>query len=176
MPQNSYKINQLTTEQIDDNLIQLASLLHANVSDGASVSFILPFDLQQSTNYWQHKIQPLVAAQANILLVAKAGDKIIGCVQLECDMPPNQPHRADIGKLLVHPEFRRKGIARALMLAAEQIATRENRTLLTLDTASDGAKILYQQLGYIVVGDIPGFALNAESTHVESTTIMYKTL
>ncbi|MCJ8323787.1 MAG: GNAT family N-acetyltransferase [Rhizobiales bacterium] len=176
MPQKPHKIDQLSAEQLDENLDQLAILLHANVLAGASVSFVMPFDLPQSSRFWQHKIRPLVAAGDTLLLVATLNGRIVGSVQLECDMPPNQPHRAAIAKLLVHPDYRRKGIARALMVAAEQAAKQKNRNLLTLDTASDEAMALYKQLGYVQVGIIPGYALTAQATQLEATTIMYKTL
>lgn len=78
---------------------------------------------------------------------------------LDLDTPPNQQHRAEIGKLLVHPDARWQGIARALMLIAEDAARREGRTLLTLDTRTgDAAEPLYLSLGYVVVQRIPGFA------------------
>jgi GNAT superfamily N-acetyltransferase len=92
-------------------------------------------------------------------------------------MPPNQQHRAAVAKLLVHPDARRRGIAKALMIALEEIARFEGRTLLTLDTVTGaGAELLYSSLGYTTSGVIPGYARRALTPELESTTIMYKEL
>jgi ribosomal protein S18 acetylase RimI-like enzyme len=109
-------------------------------------------------------------------LVARRDDEIVGTVQLDLATPPNQPHRGEIRKLLVHPSARRAGIARALMLAIEEHAREANRSLLTLDTASDGAERLYASLGYVRVGVIPGFSIRPDSREFEGTTVMYKQL
>jgi ribosomal protein S18 acetylase RimI-like enzyme len=98
-------------------------------------------------------------------------------VQLELDMPPNQQHRAAVAKLLVHPAARRHGVARALMIALEEIARSEGRSLLTLDTVSgSNAELLYRSLDYNTVGIIPRFARSALTPELEGTTIMYKEL
>jgi ribosomal protein S18 acetylase RimI-like enzyme len=96
-------------------------------------------------------------------------------VQLILATPPNQPHRAEVVKLLVHPDARRQGIARALMTAVEEIARSEGRTLLTLDTvAGSHAETLYRSLGYVVVGVIPGYARDPLTPQLRGATIMYK--
>lgn len=108
------------------------------------------------------------------LLVAREQDRIVGTIIVALGMMPNGRHRAEISKLLVHPDARRKGIARQLMLQAEQIAIKANRTLLVLDTRSgDIAETLYQSLGWQVAGMIPDYALSTTGV-LDATTIMYK--
>lgn len=121
---------------------------------------------------------PGVARGTRLLFAATHQGRVVGSVQLLLDTPANQPHRAEVAKLLVHPEQRRQGIARALMLVLEDAARAQGRELLTLDTRSDdNAEPLYLSLGYAVAGRIPGFALNAlQPARRDSTTLMYKTL
>jgi len=155
----------------------LAEVLQACVQAGASVSFVLPFSLEDGKAFWVDQILPGVHAGGRCLLMARAGERIVGTVQLDLATPPNQPHRAEVRKLLVAPGFRRQGVARALMLAAEAEAGRRGRSLLTLDTVTGGAaEALYRSLGYRVTGVIPDYAWNYDSTVLESTTVMYKTL
>jgi GNAT superfamily N-acetyltransferase len=160
-----------------DDIDALAAVLHACVHAGASVSFVLPFSHQDAKAFWSGQVLPEVAAGKRRLLVARWGGNIAGTVQLDLATPPNQPHRAEVKKLLVHPGARRRGIARSLMVAAEVEALQVRRTLLTLDTVTGGAaEPLYLSLGYVVVGVIPGYALNFDSSVLESTTVMYKNL
>lgn len=155
----------------------LASVLHACVHAGASVSFVLPFAEGDAARFWNSKVRPAVESGACRVLAARAAGRIVGTVQLDLATPPNQAHRAEVRKLLVHPEARRRGIARALMLAIEQQARLDQRSLLTLDTVTGGpAESLYSSLGYVTVGVIPGYARRADSPELESTTIMYKEL
>lgn len=174
--ENHFTIETITVQDFDQHLPQLANLLHINVLDGASVSFITPFSLQDATYFWQNKVKPGLAQQSRILMVAKLGNELAGCLMLDFDLPPNQPHRAEIVKLLVHPKFRRRGIARSLMQEIEPHARAQQRSLLVLDTASQGAENLYSQLGYVRVGCIPNFALDSNAVKLETTTIMYKIL
>lgn len=171
---NHYTIETITIKTISQHLDQLAELLHVNVLDGASVSFILPFGTDDALAFWQNKIKPSLAQGKRILLIAKVGNDVAGCVMLDFDMPPNQPHRAEIAKLLVSPKYRRMGIARALMQAIEQHAKKQNHSLLVLDTANEGAESLYRQLGYERAGVIPNFALNTGGKQLEATTFMFK--
>ena len=111
------------------------------------------------------------------MLVARWSGRIAGTVQLEPAAQPNQQHRAEVVKLLVHPDARRRGIARALMSALEDVARLEHRTLLTLDTRTgDRAEPLYVSLGYISAGVIPRFARAPHSPELQATTIFYKEL
>ena len=154
----------------------LAKLLHECVHAGAAVSFILPFSRAAAAAFWRDRVLPAVQAETSRVLVARLDERIVGTVQLDLATPPNQPHRGEIKKLLVHPALRRAGIARALMLAIENQARDDRRTLLTLDTASAAAERLYASLGYVRVGVIPRFSLHPESHELEGTTVMYKEL
>ena len=122
----------------------LAEVLHAVVSAGASVSFFTPFCIEEARGFWVDKVLPEMHAGKRRVVVARLDGRIVGTVQLELEMPPNQQHRAAVAKLLVHPADRRRGIGRALMIALEEIARSEGRTLLTLDTVSgSSAELLY---------------------------------
>lgn len=155
----------------------LAEILHAVVHDGAGVSFIVPFSLDDARAFWADKVLPGVHARTRRVVVARQGTRIVGTVQLDLAVPPNQQHRAEVMKLLVHPSARRRGIARALMVALEAIAQAEGRTLLTLDTWTGGsAETLYRSLGYIVVGVIPRYARGSLTPALEPATFMYKEL
>jgi ribosomal protein S18 acetylase RimI-like enzyme len=171
-------ISTLAPQGIAGNLGQLGALLHACVHDGASIGFVLPYQEADSEAFWTEKVLPGVQAGARLLLVARQAERIVGSVQLDYDTPPNQPHRAEVRKLLVHPAFRRQGIALALMAELEHRARGLGRNLLTLDTRSgDSAEPLYAALGYSTVGKIPGFCRDTRDPgRLDSTTIMYKHL
>lgn len=155
----------------------LGTVLHACVHSGASVSFVLPFSHDDARVFWRTKVLPAVQSGLCLVLVARGGGQILGTVQLDLATPPNQPHRAEVRKLLVHPDARRRGIARALMLALEQEARAAHRNLLTLDTVTGGfAEPLYLSLGYVKVGAIPRYAVRPNSPELDATTIMYKEL
>jgi ribosomal protein S18 acetylase RimI-like enzyme len=158
-------------------LDMLAELLRAVVYDGAGVSFVVPFSMEDARAFWRDRVLPGVRARTRRVLVARQQRRIVGTVQLDLAMPPNQQHRAEVAKLLVHPDARRRGIARALMVALESTARAEKRTLLTLDTVTGrGGEALYRSLGYAVAGIIPRFARGSLTPELEPTTIMYKDL
>jgi ribosomal protein S18 acetylase RimI-like enzyme len=162
---------------LDHDLDMLAEILHAVVHDGAGVSFVVPFSMSDARAFWRDTVLPGVRARTRRVLVARAGSRLLGTVQLELTMPPNQVHRAEVLKLLVHPDARRRGIARALMVALEAVARSEHRTLLTLDTwTGSHAESLYRSLGYVTVGVIPRFARGSTTEALEPATIMYKDL
>lgn len=165
------------SDDYNGEIDMLAALLHACVHAGASVSFVLPFSHEDAKAFWIDQVLPGVAAGTRCLLVARSLDRIIGTVQLDLATPPNQPHRAEVRKLLVHPDTRRRGIAKTLMIAVDAEARKARRTLLTLDTVTGGpAERLYQSLGYFPIGSIPRYAFNFDSNVLESTTVMYKDL
>jgi ribosomal protein S18 acetylase RimI-like enzyme len=160
-----------------EDIRMLADILHAVVHGGAGVSFVVPFSMEEARAFWTERVLPGVLANTRRVLVARWGARIVGTVQLDLAVPPNQQHRAEVTKLLVHPDARRHGIARALMIAAEAVARSDGRTLLTLDTWTDSpAEALYRSLGYTVVGVIPRYARPSLTPELEPATIMYKEL
>ncbi len=162
---------------LDVDLRALAGVLCAAVHTGASVSFVLPFSPDDALSYWRDQVLPCVESHARRMLVARCGDEIVGTVQLNLDVPPNQRHRAAVTRLLVHPKARRRGIARALMAGIEKLARSEGRTLLTLDTRrGDMAEPLYLAMGYVLVGVIPRHARGPLRPDLEDTSILYKEL
>ncbi len=170
-------IAMFTADDIANHVRALGALLHACVHDGASIGFVLPFAAEESEAFWSGKVLPAVREGTRMLWVARAGGAIAGSAQLDIDTPPNQPHRAEVRKLLVHPDFRRRGIARALMADLERYASGLGRSLLTLDTRTgDTAEPLYASLGYRTSGIIPGYCRDPFKDHLDATTIMYKTL
>lgn len=168
----------LAAVDIPQHFPALAALLHACVHAGASISFVLPFTEDDAAGFWNSKVLPAVREGGRLLLVARQGSRIVGTVQLGTDTPPNQPHRAEVSKLLVRPDMRRRGIARALMAALEAEARTRGRSLITLDTRTgDTAEPLYTALGYRTVGIIPGYCVDPfDPACLDSTTIMYKAL
>ena len=173
-----FTIRDVTAETFADHSHGLAEVLHASVHLGASVSFVLPFPIEDSLRFWHGKVAPSLTAGGRVLLAAMVQDRVAGTVQLDVDLPPNQAHRGEVAKLLVHPEFRKQGIARALMEALEQRARDLGKTLITLDTRTgDTAEPLYLSLGYQVAGTIPNFARAPETPdRLDATTYMYKLL
>lgn len=171
------EIATVSAPEFEASIEAFAALLHACVLAGASINFVLPFTREESAAFWRGKVLPGVAAGTRLLLAARCGGRLVGSVQLDCDTPPNQPHRAEVAKLMVHPAFRRRGIARALMVELERIAMREGRSLITLDTRTgDMAEPLYASMGYETVGVIPGFCRDTVEERYDGTTVMYKTL
>jgi GNAT superfamily N-acetyltransferase len=165
------------TASLDTDLDALGEILHAVVHDGAGVSFVVPFSREEARAFWLDKVLPGVRAGTRRVLLARLGERIVGTVQIELTVPPNQRHRAEVLKLLVHPSARRRGIARALMVALEPVAQSEGRTLLTLDTWTGGfAERLYESLGYVTVGVIPRYARGSLTPELEPATFMYKEL
>ncbi len=178
MPEVRSEILACDASMLEGRMSEFSALLHACVHDGASISFVMPFSPEEAEAFWRKKVLPGVAAGSSLLLAAEADGRIAGSVQLDHDTPPNQPHRAEVRKLLVHPDFRRRGLARGLMAELEARARILGRSLLTLDTRTgDRAEPLYASLGYETVGVIPRFCrdpLVAEK--LDGTTIMYKAL
>jgi GNAT superfamily N-acetyltransferase len=165
------------SSRVKEDLEMLGGVLYACVHAGASVSFILPFSREDAKAFWHDKVLPAVKAGSCYVLVARNAEQIVGTVQLDLATPPNQSHRAEVRKLLVHPDARRRGIARALMIALEEQAQEARRSLITLDTVTSAfAEQLYLSIGYVPVGVIPRYARRPDSPELESTTLMYKEL
>jgi GNAT superfamily N-acetyltransferase len=159
------------TAQID----ALAAVLIDCVEGGASVSFMHPLAHERAVAFWR-RVSQGVAAGERALLVAEDAQGLCGTVQLVLEQPENQPHRADLSKLLVHRRARRQGLGAALVRAAECTAREGGRTLLVLDAVTGGdAARLYERLGWIRVGDIPGYALFPRGG-LCSTTVYYRDL
>lgn len=170
-------VSMASADDIADHIGELGALLHACVQDGASIGFVLPYTQADGEAFWRDKVLPAVRNGGLTLLIAQHGGRIVGAVQLDHDTPPNQRHRAEARKLMVHPDFRRRGIARALMAELERLASRLGRSLITLDTRTgDKAEPLYASLGYQRAGIIPGYCRAPAEDRLESTTIMYKAL
>jgi GNAT superfamily N-acetyltransferase len=145
------------------------------VEGNASVSFMHPLTHERAMAFWQ-RVAKDVAAGQRALLVAEDAQGICGTVQLVFDLPANQPHRADLAKMLVHRRARRQGVGAALMRMAEETARDCGKTLLVLDAVTGGdAARLYERLGWIRVGDIPNFALMPRGGFC-STTFFYRNL
>lgn len=147
-------------ERVDALTDSLADLLIDCVEGGASVGFMVPIARTTALAFWRG-ITGAVARGDRTLLVAEDADgRILGTVQLVTAQPENQPHRADVAKMLVHRRARRQGIGQRLMAAVEDVARREGKQVLVLDTETGGdAERLYQRAGWRRVGTVPNYAL-----------------
>jgi GNAT superfamily N-acetyltransferase len=137
---------------------ELAEVLSDCVNGGASVNFMLPYGRADASRFFD-KVAGQIARGETVLLAARLDGRIVGTVQLGLDTPPNQPHRGEVKKMLVHRTARNRGIGEALMHRVEEIARARGRTLLVLDTASDAAERLYARCGWQRLGVIPDYAL-----------------
>src|SRR5881628_1425445 len=164
------RLHALDDVQIDG----LADVLIDCVEGGASVSFMHPLPRDRAAAFWRRVAQG-VAAGERALLVADDARSLCGTVQLVLAQPENQPHRAELSKMLVHRRARRQGLGAALLRAAEATARECGKTLLMLDTASDDAERLYQREGCVRVGVVPDFALLPKGGFCD-TTFYYRNL
>jgi GNAT superfamily N-acetyltransferase len=143
----------------DTALDELADVLTDCVAGGASVNFMASFSLSEARRFFD-KVEGSVASGDTILLAATLDGRIVGTVQLGLDTPPNQPHRADVKKMLVHRSARGRGIGAALMAAVEAEASQRGRWLVVLDTVpGDNGYRLYVRSGWTQSGIIPDYAL-----------------
>lgn len=137
----------------------LSEILVEAVANGGSVSFMHPLPLEVAESFWERSLAA-AARSERIVFGAFDDEHLVGTVTLLLDCPPNQPHRAEIAKLMTRMSHRGRGVAKALMRAAERMAIERARTLLVLDTAvEDGASRLYEGLGFALAGVIPDYAL-----------------
>ena len=153
----------------------LAEVLMDCVEGGASVSFMAPLSRERAQDFWRGVAEG-VARGERVLLIAEDAEGIVGTVQLITGLPENQPHRADVAKMLVHRRARRRGIAQRLMAAVDEAARAERRTVLVLDTVTGGdAERLYQRAGWQRVGTVPNYALMPDGRFC-GTTFFHKQL
>jgi GNAT superfamily N-acetyltransferase len=161
------------TEVTDAQLQGLMDVLIDCVEGGASVSFMLPMTRAKARSFWA-KVAEGVQRGERALLVAEDGGAIVGTVQLVLDQPENQPHRADVAKMLVHRRVRRRGAGAALLAAVDRVAAEEGKSVLVLDTVSDSdAARLYVRHGWEICGAIPDYA-HLPAGGLVSTTYMYR--
>lgn len=168
-------VEMLDAAGADAALSELCYVLVDCVEGGASVGFLSPYTSEDAAGYW-HGVLPAVASGASLVFVARDEGRIVGTVQVGLQQFPNQPHRGDLKKLLVHRSARGRGVASALMRAAETEALRRGKTLLVLDTATGSpAEAVYQRLGWTAAGIIPDYALWPDGSYC-ATTYYYKRL
>ncbi len=162
-------------ETIGDAEVEgLADVLMDVVEGGASVSFMYPFTRDKAITFWRGVARGVEAGERAIV-VAEDDQGICGTAQLILSLPENQPHRADLAKMLVHRRARRRGIGAAVLTAAEDLARQLGKTLLVLDTASQDAERLYERAGWIKVGVIPDYALMPDGAFCD-TIVYYRRL
>jgi GNAT superfamily N-acetyltransferase len=168
-------IRRLGADEVRAQLDGLADVLVDCVAGGASVSYMEPFSHEDAHAAFLGWVDE-VADGRRLVLAAFAGDEVVGTVQIVAATPPNQRHRADVAKLLVHRSARRHGVASLLMDHAEAEARAEGKTLLVLDTVTgDAAERLCERLGWTRVGVIPGYALYPDGRPCD-TTVFWKTI
>lgn len=169
-------IRRVAADEVNACIGALADVLIDCVESGASVSFMHPLSREKALGFWR-SVADGVRRGERALLVAEAGEgQVVGTVQLVLAQPENQPHRADVGKMLVRRDARRRGVAQRLMAAVDEVARSERRTVLVLDTVTGGdAERLYQRAGWTRVGDVPNYALMPDGEFC-STTFYYRHL
>lgn len=166
----------LSADNILSRIDELCDVLENCVQGGASVSFMLPFGREKSQAFWQNIAQSVKRGERLLLVDELEGEGIVGTVQLILDQPENQPHRADVAKLLVHDRARRIGVAGRLMNALETAARDNGKSVLVLDTSTgSGAETFYVNAGWEKVGEIPRYALMPDG-EMTGTSVFYKFL
>jgi ribosomal protein S18 acetylase RimI-like enzyme len=170
------EIVQLDAVAAEQAVPELAEVLQASVLQGASIGFVAPFSLKQAAAFWR-RLLPAFQRSERLLLIARDAGRVVGTIQLLLDMPDNGSHRAEIVKLMVHPQARRQGIARRLLQRAEDLAKQHQRHLLVLDTVTgDTAEKMYLLMGFQLAGVIPEYARASNGGALDSTSYMYKLL
>ena len=165
----------LSAAEFETQIPRLAEILIDAVDSGAGVSFMKPLSLEAAQNFWMGHISD-VAAQKTFPIVAEQDGVIAGIVFLMLAWAPNQPHRCDIAKLLVHRNFRRLGIATSLIQALEAKARELNQTLITFDAvANSAASRFYEKRGFTCVGTYPNYAYSGDGK-LDDTALFYKAL
>jgi GNAT superfamily N-acetyltransferase len=173
--EQGFTIERLPFPPSDSDLRALAQLLVDAVESGAAVSFLAPLTVDRARDWWRDTLS--TARSGTIFLVARDDGGIAGSVQLHPAWAPNQPHRAEVVKLLVHRRRRRAGLGRRLMDAIEDAARQAGFRLLTLDAKrGGGADQLYRSIGWIPAGIIPRYAVDPDGTTPHDAIIFYKEL
>jgi|SRR5688572_19943960 GNAT superfamily N-acetyltransferase len=174
-PTRDVEVHRLDAAAARTELPALCELLLDSVEGGASVGFVLPMTMAKAQDFWHEVIGAVQAGQRQLFVARGAGGAIEGTVQLVPAEKENQPHRADISKLLVHRRARRGGVGARLMRAAEAAAWQAGRTVLVLDTATPEAERLYRREGWQLCGVIPDYALMPDGS-LCATSYFYKRL
>ena len=170
---SAYVVEPLARPASDADIRDLARLLVDAVESGAAVSFVLPLPVERAEQWWRGMLAS--AAAGTVVLIARDADGIVGTVQMHPAWAPNQPHRAEIAKLLVHRRARRGGLGSQLMRAAEQAGAQAGFRLLTLDAKRGGAaEALYRRLDWTYVGMIPRFAVDPDGAALHDDVLFYK--
>jgi ribosomal protein S18 acetylase RimI-like enzyme len=166
---HTMQIKEITN--IEEDRMELSRLFQEVVAHGASMNFLHPMSDETALRYWDGVLSEYVQLYAAIL-----DDKIAGTVQLHLSDKENGQHRAEIAKLMTHPDARRKGVAKSLLQHAEQAAIQADRWLLLLDTEKDGpANFLYLAEGYKSIGEIPAYSQDPFGEY-KDVTVYYKHL
>lgn len=170
---DSIVIRALDAAEAERRLAELGAILRDAVEGGASVNFLAGFSQDEAEAFWRGQLSG-IAEGGRHMLVAEEGDTLVGTVVLTLAPQPNQPHRADVGKMLVLSSHRRRGLGRRLLDAVEALARVQGRTLLMLDTTlgSSGDR-LYRSRGWVEYGVVPGHALSTLGVPT-ATAFFYK--
>jgi len=171
----SVTVRLVNAEQARELAPELAGVLMDCVEGGASVSFLAPLERAKAEAYWLGVADGVASGERMLLVAEDAAERVVGTVQILLRQPENQPHRADVSKMLVHRSARRQGIGEKLMRMAEDAALLARKTVLVLDTASGEAERLYERLDWVRVGVVPGFALLPNGEPCD-TCFFYKSL
>ncbi|WP_075257361.1 GNAT family N-acetyltransferase [Herbaspirillum camelliae] len=169
-------IRRIDVEEAATHVNALSDVLIDCVEGGASVSFVNPLSRATAISFWQGIAASVGRGERSLLIAEDSHGQIVGTVQLITSQPENQPHRADVAKMLVLRRARRQGIASRLMQVLEEVARQEGKSVLVLDTVSGGAaERMYQQSGWKIVGSIPNYALMPDG-ELCGTTYYHKQL
>lgn len=177
MTSTTFSILELSPSDIDTHGADLTRVLMDSVLNGAAISFMATLTEAEAQEFWRVDVRSSVEIRSRLLFGAFVDERLVGTVQLVVGMPPNQPHRAEISKMIVHPESRRLGLGKALMTAAIEAAKRASKSLVTLDTRTgDVSEDLYRSVGFVQAGVIPDFAYDPDGKARHATTYMYRYL
>lgn len=171
---NAAEIRRLDAAAAQAAVDELAEVLMDCVEGGASVSFMAPLAREKARAFWQGVAEGVARGERALLAALDAQGRVVGTVQLVLAQPDNQPHRADVAKMLVHRRARRQGLAQRLMAEIERVALDCGKTVLVLDTVTGGdAERLYERAGWQRVGVVPNYALMPDGAPC-GTTFFHK--